>query len=671
MYWVICVGLILANGGIHIIIITIIMAAICITIATKIRIEDVFSIDGVFSIVGFVFGMIMTFLNLIYISKELLLLSPVIAITSMFYLRYRNRLLTENIKVNISTNLSKIINMLYFTCVSIALFSYYHAPPYQRPITFFICISLAVALLGLDIISLNTNRNILIYSCIFKIVLLSLILRSSSYFISPYFVGSDPWVHAEYVKNYLYFGFLKIIPYPPGTGLDGGYYLGYPIEHLFVCVTSLIGNINVRESMFIVGAVLVISTVFVFLFVYKLTGHINLALFSMLLLNFVEYHIEWSIEVIAMTFGIAIYTIILYSILAACVKPRLLYSSLLVLLIPIITWTHTISGFIALISLLALYTGNLLYGRIYYTDHRHNDFIMVKYTTCILFIIFLTYHWMRTSWMEPNCYFFDSIVTGLSQSLQSGTELLVGLPTSNIPNEWDDLINVFGFLIFVFFGIIGSLRCLSAKYASKTTFSLILMSFVLYSLRYGFPLLGLQNILHHRWPAFIYVGFVLFAGLGFFSFISLVKYKKASIVLIIFSLSFLMMTHSLINNDSPIYGETANQKYSWTNSEMALFHRINNSYSGIIITDLQTGARPFKVYLMRYNTMYYHLTSEGNIDWDTMDDKLVIWRRSSLMRPVQAGGYRNPSVLLGSKFKDKLDKTFGCIYDTGEARAYC
>ena len=102
---------------------------------------------------------------------------------------------------------------------------------------------------------------------------------------------------------------------------------------------------------------------------------------------------------------------------------------------------------------------------------------------------------------------------------------------------------------------------------------------------------------------------------------------------------------------------------------MALFEKINNSYTGRIVADVQT-ANKFHSYLKRKKKNHYRVTPEGDIDWEYMKGLLVIWRKTSLTRPVQAGGYRNPSMLLGNEFKNHLDNNFSCIYDTGEARAY-
>ena len=131
-----------------------------------------------------------------------------------------------------------------------------------------------------------------------------------------------------------------------------------------------------------------------------------------------------------------------------------------------------------------------------------------------------------------------------------------------------------------------------------------------------------------------------------------------------------MITNSFTNLDSPIYGNDLNQKMVWTESEMKLFTSISNSYTDYIVSDLQTFRRPFETYLKRDKIAAYQTTPEGDLNWEYMGDKLLIWRKSSLDTSVQVGGYRSPSMILGVDFKRYLDNNYSNIYDTGEAKAY-
>jgi hypothetical protein len=621
---------------------------ICAVIAVKVKKEDVLTIDGIFAVAGFVLGLFITSLNLIYSNNYLISLGPLLAIACLLYLRFRTKILTSrtDFNLNFSSKTLKVINILYWLCISISLISYHQAPPYYRPPIFFVTITLGATLLGLEILGSKFNNNYNVFSIISKILLISLILRASAYFISPYPIGTDPWEHAEYIKYFLQFHHVTV---PQDWNV---YYCNYPLAHLLACVSNLIGNISIKESMFIIGAVLALSTIFVYLIVKKITNNINLALLSMLLLNFADFHIQWSVTVLAMTFGIAIYAIIIYLILKAKEKQQILYSALLILFLFVIVWTHTVSGFIALVSVISLYVGSFVYHAIY-RDDKHKG-LVVSLTLCMIFTVILVFRWM-----DPNYPFYAMIIEGLVNSLNAEAEFLGRVPSITQQN-WESLLTILGFLVYIFFGIIGSLYSLSKKYEDKTKVSLVFMLIVLFFVFFAFPIFGIRNIMPYRWPAFIYVSFVLFVCIGFTGFSSMLKSKHQKIAFVFILLlitSFFMTTNFVTNMDSPIYGGEIVQRRIATESEMALSENVGKFYNGTIMR-------------------YYALTPAGDISWSYMTNKLFIWKKIGLTRPVRVkilmdiGSRSWPNMLLGEEYKTHLDGNCSCIYDTGGARAY-
>ena len=563
--------------------------------------------------------------------------------------------------LNLDLKYLKIINILYFISISIALISYQQASPYYRPLIFFIIISFCVALLGLEIFSLDFKNNPKISYMILKILLISLILRASAYFISSYPVGSDPWGHVDLINDISNIGSLNVIQTPTAQ-----YYTNYPLMHIYASALNLIGNLNIKESMFIIGALLPLSTIFVYFIVKRIMANDNLALFSMLLLNFADFHVQWSIEVIAMTFGIAIYTIFLY-LLINKESHKIIYAIFSILLIIIIIWTHTISGFILSISIFSLYLGSLIYKSIYNSEEY--EYFYINLTFCLLSVVLLIQHWM-----DPNYPFFDSIMNGMISSLSAEIKFLGPLTQTNIENISAMIFNIFGFINFIFFGIIGCLCLLSKKYTNKIKFSICFLIIVLFFFYFSFPLFGLKNIIPGRWPPFIYVNLVLFIGFGFTKFLKFFKNKNEKIFFIFVFLlisSFFMITNYVTDMDSPIWGQTTIGKFVWEESEMTLIEKINISYNEVIITDIQTAFGPFETYQDNYNINYFRLKPNGKIDFDYLKNKLVVWRLMSLSRPVTFDTRpRRSNILLGNEFKSYLEKNFSCIYDTGGAKAY-
>ena len=75
---------------------------ICAVIAIKIKKEDVLTTHGTFSVAGFVLGLFITSLNLIYSNNYLITLGPLLAIASLLYLRFRTKILTNGTDFNLN-----------------------------------------------------------------------------------------------------------------------------------------------------------------------------------------------------------------------------------------------------------------------------------------------------------------------------------------------------------------------------------------------------------------------------------------------------------------------------------------------------------------------------------------------------------------------------------------
>lgn len=631
--------------------------------------ENLKGIDGIFAILGFLFGLLMTVMNLVYTSNALFLLSPVITISCLLYLRYRSEFKEgpHSSLLEIGHRNSTILSIVWWSLISAALITYYLSEIYTRQPLFFILISGAVAVLGVQIITsrgLNTNRSLIF---IVKILLLSLILRASAYFISPYPVGSDPWVHQEYVN---YFFELGRVAVPPDFMF---YYVNYPIAHLYVTCTRLLASLSLHDATFLWGVILTLSTVVTFLIVRMLTGNVQLALISMLLLNFTDVHIQWSVQVLAMSFAIAIYAFTIFFALKIYLKPedKIKYIPFMFVFLGVIVWTHTISAFITLVSLFALVAGYILYEFLYNRNifSFRSQNVQLLILPLIFLAVIITYHWM-----DPSYPFFDKTFGGLLNSLSMEAKFLGATTLSNVHGRWEELLQPAGFCLYAFFGIIGALYCSSHKEQAKKYFPLISLVSVLFFVRYAFPIFGIRNIIPDRWPAFAFVCFALFIGLGIFYALSLLKTKRSilcAVAAFLFIGSLLMVTGTNANQDSPLYGEEVFLKLIWAESEMNMYTHINGTSDGIIITDVHTHTRPFSTYLENKRSVPLLISSDGTIDKEVLSSGLVIWRRDSLTRPMHISDNRYITpVLLGNHFWEHLDNNYSCIFDVHTARSY-
>ena len=483
-------------------IVILLILALSFVIGLNITRESLKGIDSILAVLGFLFGLFMTLMNLVYTNHALFLLSPVIAISCLLYLRYRSEFKEplSRALLQISNQNSTILSIVWWSLISAALVTYYLSEIYTRHPLFFILISGAVAVLGVQIITSRDSNKAITLIVIVKILFLSLILRASAYFISPYPVGSDSWAHREYISYFIDFGRTAV---PPDFSF---YYVSYPIAHLHAACTSLLTSISPQDAIFVLGVILTLSTIVTFLIVKVVTGNVPLALLSMLLLNFTDVQIQWSIQVIAMSFAIAIYAFIIFFALKIYLKPedKIKYLPFMLVFLGIIVWVHTISAFITLVSLFALVTGYILYEILQNQNVLpfQSQSAQLMMFPLIFLAIIMIYHWM-----DPAFSFFDWTFGELVRSLSMEAEFLGATTLSNIRGRWEELLRPAGFCLYALFGIIGTLYCSSHKEQAKKYFPLICLVFILFFVRYAFPIFGMRNIVPDRWPAFVFICF--------------------------------------------------------------------------------------------------------------------------------------------------------------------
>ena len=639
---------------------------ICFSMCLKIKKKDVLTIDGVFSILGFATGMVITFLNLKYSNNYLITLGPLMAITSLLYLIFRDRILSEGNDFSLSGNIRGIVKLSYWIFILFSLVSYYLAPIYYRSPIFFICISLAVAVLGIDILSLGHKNGSETPIIILKVLLASSILRTSAYIISPYTVGLDPWFHEFIINNSIIAGHIVV----PRFVSD---YLYFPLMHLFTISNILIGNLSTKESMFIVGIVLMLSTLFPYMLIKKITNSNTVALLSLLFLNFADFEIQWSTTVIAMSFGIALFSIILYFIIKNT-RHEKIYTALLILFFIAVVLTHIISSIITTLAIVCIYLGYRISQYLYKNINEDNDqTISVDILLCSLFIIILLGYLAYAGNNFSDNNFLETELYGLVYSFSTQAKFLSRtVMATSYDNSIDLILNIFGFIIFVVLGVIGSLKSLSRKYETNIKFGYIIMLIILFFIFFVFPLVGLRNILPYRWPAFIYIGFVFPVAVGFMGLLNTMKKRHALVLslLIVFTLTFFMITNSFSNIDSPIYAKDQAQRIFWKESEVDSYKNMINLYPvnpGEILTDGISDDSIFKTMLQtRYSTPY-RFTINGTMDWASMDNCLIAWSNGRFSPPITDYS----SVPVSEKeVEAQLTANYYSVFDSGDVKGF-
>lgn len=610
-------------------------------------------IDVIAAILGVLAGVVISCMNLIYSNAYLITIGPMLIIACLVYLVFRRKLLSPASEPQASHSLILIINIIFWLSLAGSIYSL-STETLHRPLIYFILISVAASMIALQIFySRGKGTTWLI---LFEILLISLSVRASAYFVFPTLPGSDPWAHLNYIKDFVNLGHIE------STHGDI-YYLNYPIMHLNTVGVKLITGVGYKAAMFLgIGLPLMLSTIFVFL-IGRNVANVKVGLLAALLLNLADFHLSFGIQLIATTYGIALFTIIVYLLIRDRGNLRVSTVALTILLLLTMVITHTMSAFVMFCFILFFLIGIYVY-KLAYKGRTTSGVSMVTPTLAVMFGVAMLGYWMYAGYTEGGT-FFDSVTRGLYGSLteQAGFLARQAAPLAEY-GYLDPILNIAGFLLLYLCGTLGCLLWFSRSHQTRTRVALIIALVLLNVFALSFPVFGMRNIMNSRWYAFIYVILSVGAAVAIFTVVRSINYRKlASIVLvgIMFIIPFFMITNNVSNMDSPIYAAELNQRMVYTNSEMAIAEWAVEDYDGKIITDLQYGGCVLGTYLGRDN-VFYNMPNEK-----TLNSGLVIWRDVMAERPVQAPC---ANIVLGEAFEHKLENSHNLIYSNNTSKAF-
>ena len=610
-------------------------------------------IDIIAALVGALLGVVISCLNLVYPCTSFITLGPLLIIVCLVYLVFRRKLLTSTSEPLVSHRLVLMINIIFWLSLASSIYSL-STEILHRPLIYFILISIAASMIALQI--LYSGQKNTTYLILFEILLVSLSVRASAFWVFPTLPGSDSWAHMEYIRAFVNQGNIpQSMPEP-----IGGDYLYYPLSHLNITAVKLMTGLNYKAAMFFgAGLPLILSTIFVFLIGRNLVDR-KIGLLAALLINLADCHLMWSISIIAMSFGISLYTMILYLFLRDKGNIKISTTSLVIVLLFVLILTHTVSSFIMLCFILSFLIGMYAY-RFLHIKQGAPKRSMVTPTLMGMFVVGMLAYWIYAGYTEGGS-FFDIIAKTLYRSLTTEAAFLARAP---VAPGLDPALNISGFLILVLFGILGCLLWLTQRQEGRTKVSFIATLIVLFAITFLFPLFGLKNILPGRWYPFIYLVLSVAAATAILTVIYRIGFSKLGniiLVCIVFAFSFFMITNDNSNMDSPIYASEFNSRLVYTNSEMLVGEWVTEAYDGKIITDAQYGDCVIRVYFSRPYSVSFEM-----LDEEQLNSGLVIWRDVMADRPIRVpSGY----VVLGGAFEPKLEASHNLVYTNNTSKAF-
>ncbi|MFC1988440.1 hypothetical protein ACFLVJ_01225 [Chloroflexota bacterium] len=623
--------------------------------------------DIVAAIAGFIAGFAWIVGHFMMMRNEYLItLGSILVVTCLFYLFFRKKLLKSDDTTHLAGDSQSrilLINILFLLVFAASLYALQTGTLYRSP-SYFLLTAVASMVVAIEIV-LYSKSGGQIYLILGKILILALSLRCSYYFGYVGIVGVDPWTHHTIISDLLSQGHMQ--QFVSSSGKSNTYF-NYPLFHLVTGMMSNIGALSIKNAMFLAAALPeVLSIIFLFLFGRDLIG-VKGALLTALILGFSDFHIQWGTQIIPMTLGIALVSFVIYIVFSQKSWSRSIgMRFLLILLFAVIIQTHTVTTFVLFIALLAVFIARWVYRLLYRVNLQ---VVYVSLTMLLIFTIGFLAQWTYAAFGRSG--FLDAIVVGL-QTTFSQTDLLdrpeiVG--ALGDPLLYESILNISGFSILFGFAIIGIMLCLSNKYHDVARVSLITLAVGIFAIPFSFSLFGIRNVLPYRWFVFMYIPLTIFASFAIVKILDMYTrglLRVLSIAIIFLVFSFLMITSTISNNDSPIYKKASTIRLAYTVQEMWAAKSLTQSYHGFIMADAY--------YPQAFNYFDYRADvsrlSQYWIDGELLEG-IFVWRDSMSLGPILVSGKtsRDAWVILDEDYEQQLGVERQLIYSNTKVKAY-
>lgn len=532
---------------------------------------------------------------------------------------------------------------------------------YERPLLYFISVSLMSAIIAIETLILPERKNsFLIYGTLSKILLLASSVTWSSLFLFPSMVGYDSFFHVNFINKILESGFI------PRGGMysspDFGSYSAFPLFHVETAVLRLVSSISsLKEVLFIsIGLFEAASLLFVFLVCRSLLNS-KMGLLATLMLGLSDYHISLGTMLIPTSLGLGFFAAIIYLLLN--LKEKWEKYILIFLSFSAVILAHTITSFILLVALTSMFLGERFYFLVLKGRKPHYPRVAWRYLV-LLFSVALVSYWIYTS------EFFGRAIEKLylifSHAQISGLQYA---PSYTLP-QYE--MNSMGMYILYWLAGIGLLTWLFQRNKGQLRFMLIATALALLMFPYGSLAIGSREIVPERWFAFIYIPLAMLAAQGLSRIVRpfrATSSKYAFTVVIISILSFFMISSSVGNIDNPLFAKGAAIRFAFTESEISGAVTFNSLYNGTVTTDKDYGVTYFNYTLDREFT---NLDAEA-VGGTNPVQGMIFMRTWTYNNPVEistSNGSTTTIITTLRDFRGILENTMNKVFDNGGAEAY-
>ena len=536
-----------------------------------------------------------------------------VLISCLFWLHIRNRFIIERTINQWRPSFFLCLAAIFFFCFTYSLVILNtRSIVYERPIEFFVLLSIMSGILALEVSFLPGRKYSLLVLA--QIIVLGLNLCISQMTLYPNVVGVDPWYHRSFTEAIVNLGSI-----PP----DGSYSM-LPMFHLNIAVPIQLLDIDYKlASILSVSMIQVMVDVFIIFCLGRHFFNEKVGLMAALLLTMSNFHINMSFWPVPNYFGFIIVVILIYLLVKFWKDTPPALFVLIILLMTVITMTHVFAMVFTAIVLLSWTIMSIIFSK---RSNSHTPKYISRITVGFLVMAAL---WL-TNATGYGQILIDYIQLGLSGNFFSripnpATELMSDYLRST-PLE-QTLFSQLGIFICSVFALIGYLYMISGKRDDLGIYAYAITGMVIVIVPFVSTIIGL-SILGERWFFFAQIIGAIPLTVALLSIIRPLKKESVqtiAIAIITTTLSLAMILSPVANIDSPILSSHTSVRSAYTVSEMTAATYTLDHFDTTISSDwdfasrhtsvLKTsiGIQPSKIISLDSSLLNQHFIQDGRL----------------------------------------------------------
>lgn len=526
--------------------------------------------------------------------------------------------------------------------------SWYLRPDiYQRPIIFFLLVSITVGLMVFQAMG-ATKRDVPIF--LIEVLILALILAWSELSLFPSLLGEDPWSHLMFTRELV-----------TTHAIPSGAYSGLPLFHLLIASSWLLSapTYKLAAALSVSLAQIIVNIVVVYLIGRELIGDHRVGMVAGLFVAISNQNIFMSYWSIPNAFAGLFIPVILYILLVRKEDPPLVRGIALGLSMAALIMTHSVTATCMAILLVVLWAVSVAYRWLY----GESNFSIPWFVPVAFLIGMLTWWYLATDLIHVLA---DLINVGFKPEVFDTSPPSLNLLLAQAP-LWERIFNYLGYFLFFSLSLVGLLALLRGKEGSRMGFAIagatpLLMGFG--SLVTGFA------IIYERWWYFSEILLAVPLGIavvGLFSTYS-DRFKRIAVawpalgsIVVVTTLALVMSPAA--NIDNHLLSPNTQATFALRASEMdAATTMIQGSH--LVRTDryLMESMLRLGYYLEPFDTEIF------SRDLDPLRPDLVLLRGTVVCEPFKIySTLYKPKYDLGEEFEKSR---FSRVYQNGGVDGY-